>query len=81
MTLFMPRRRTRLVNHWTMDDIGRLRRLAEEGLPVASIALALRRSEFSIRNKAGIHGISLKRTLPERVAPTRREEVCESQRE
>jgi hypothetical protein len=37
-----------------------LRALAQDGVPLNRIADTLRRSECAVRNKAGIHGISLK---------------------
>jgi hypothetical protein len=48
-------------NPWTSDALRRLRDLAAIGAPVSEIALALGRSESAIRNKAGLHGISLDR--------------------
>lgn len=49
------------MNIWAVEEIRTLRSLAEQGLSPQSIALALGRSEFAIRNKATIHGISLRR--------------------
>jgi hypothetical protein len=51
------------MNIWSMEEIRTLRYLAAQGLPPEEIAMALGRSEFAIRNKAGRHGISLKRNL------------------
>ena len=48
-------------NAWSTSEIRRLRDLAAGGVPPRDIASILRRSEFSIRNKAGMHGTSLKR--------------------
>jgi hypothetical protein len=50
---------------WSTADIRRLRELAEQGMPVPTIAATLRRSESAIRNKAGMHGISLRRIASE----------------
>jgi hypothetical protein len=44
---------------WTIESLRLLRELALARLPVAKIAAALGRSESAIRNKAGMHGISL----------------------
>ncbi|GFE85927.1 hypothetical protein GCM10011488_08810 [Steroidobacter agaridevorans] len=52
----LPARRR---NPWTADALRRLRELAAIGAPVSDIASALGRSESAIRNKAGLHGISL----------------------
>jgi hypothetical protein len=49
-------------NPWSTDDIRRLREFAEQGLPLNLISTTLRRSESAIRNKAGMHGISLQRS-------------------
>lgn len=45
---------------WKSEDVRELRQLAEEGVAPADIALRLRRTESAIRNKAGLHGISLR---------------------
>jgi hypothetical protein len=45
---------------WSPHELQQLRTLAEEGVPLKCIAATLRRSEYAVRNKAGIHGISLK---------------------
>ncbi|MET0498591.1 MAG: hypothetical protein ABW106_10040 [Steroidobacteraceae bacterium] len=47
-------------NSWSSDQIRTLRKLAGEGLPAKQIAMAMKRTESAIRNKAGMHGISLK---------------------
>jgi hypothetical protein len=44
---------------WTTESLRLLRELALARFPVAQIAAALGRSESAIRNKAGMHGISL----------------------
>jgi len=49
-------------NSWSSDQIRTLRKLAGEGLPAKQIAMAMKRTESAIRNKAGMHGISLKGT-------------------
>lgn len=52
-------RRQNKPHAWSREDVSRLRELAESGAPVSLISTALRRSESAIRNKAGMHGISL----------------------
>jgi len=49
------------MNIWSMEEIRTLRYLVAQGLPLEEIAIALGRSQCAVRNKAGIHGISLKR--------------------
>lgn len=55
------RKRPRSMSVWATEEIRALRSLAAQGVPPDGIALALGRSEFAIRNKAAIHGISLRR--------------------
>lgn len=50
----------RRANQWSSQDLRRLRELAETGTTPDIIAVTLRRTESAIRNKAGMHGISLK---------------------
>ena len=45
---------------WTAERIQMLRRLAQEGRSAKEIAVVMKRTESAIRNKAGMHGISLK---------------------
>lgn len=47
-------------NEWSSADLRRLRELAELGTPLDAIATTLRRTTSAIRNKAGMHGISLR---------------------
>lgn len=47
-------------NDWSTEDLRRLRELAATGLPLNAIAAALGRTSSAIRNKAGMHGISLR---------------------
>jgi hypothetical protein len=47
-------------NIWSTDHIQTLRRLLQQGLSVQEIALAMKRSESAIRNKAIMHGMSLR---------------------
>lgn len=47
-------------NEWSSADLRRLRELAALGTPLDTIATALRRTTSAIRNKAGMHGISLR---------------------
>ncbi|WP_161811870.1 hypothetical protein [Steroidobacter agaridevorans] len=62
-TSFLPSRnhtRFKSANLWSSEELGLLRSLASRGVPVSSIASTLRRSESSIKNKAGMHGIPLR---------------------
>lgn len=54
--VFLPRASA----SWSAHDIQRLRRLAEQGLTVETLAQHLRRTPSAIRNKAAMHGISLR---------------------
>jgi hypothetical protein len=47
-------------NEWSSEDLRRLRELAATGTPLNAIAAALRRTSSAVRNKAGMHGISLR---------------------
>lgn len=47
-------------NEWSSDELRRLRELAATGAAPGTIAATLRRTESAIRNKAGLHGISLR---------------------
>jgi hypothetical protein len=47
-------------NPWSTEDLQRLRELAQAGVPSETIAVRLRRTHSAIRNKAAMHGISLK---------------------
>ena len=44
---------------WSSEEIATLRQLADAGESIRIIALHLRRTESAVRNKAGMHGISL----------------------
>jgi uncharacterized membrane protein len=44
---------------WSKDELYKLKAMALVGTPIEAIAKALKRSPSSIRNKAGLHGISL----------------------
>jgi hypothetical protein len=46
---------------WSLQDVRRLRELAQAGVPVESIAALLGRTSAAVRNKAGFHAISLRR--------------------
>lgn len=52
------------MNIWSIEEVRTLRYLVGQGLPLEEIAIALGRSEFAVRNKAFIHGISLRRAHP-----------------
>lgn len=45
---------------WSTEDLRRLRELAGSGMPLNAIAAALRRTASAVKNKAGMHGISLR---------------------
>src|SRR5690349_16784776 len=56
----LPRhRRGRSANAWSAEELRRLRELAKRGTPLQLMARLLRRTESAIKNKAGMHGISL----------------------
>jgi hypothetical protein len=44
---------------WSKDELCQLRSMAQAGASVDAIATSLKRSISAIRNKAGLHGISL----------------------
>lgn len=48
-------------NTWSTEDIRQLRQLAVAGVSLDTISVTLRRTRSAIRNKATMHGISLKR--------------------
>jgi hypothetical protein len=50
---------------WSKDDVQRLRLLAQAGASIDAISQALQRSASAIRNKAGLHGISLAASTPQ----------------
>ena len=50
----------RRANQWSSEDLRTLRALAETGTAPDMIAVTLRRTESAVRNKAGMHGISLR---------------------
>jgi hypothetical protein len=56
--MLMPR--TRVPNLWSMQEVRRLRELAEAGVPIDLIAATLRRTRSAIKNKAGFHAIPLR---------------------
>lgn len=56
-----PIRRTFPSNTWSTEDIRLLRQLAVAGASLETIAGTLRRTRSAIRNKATMHGISLRR--------------------
>jgi hypothetical protein len=45
---------------WSGEQLRRLRELAAESVPIETIAMLLRRTPSAIRNKAAMHGISLR---------------------
>ncbi|HEY6641837.1 hypothetical protein [Povalibacter sp.] len=48
-------------NVWSTDAVRKLRELAEAGAATEVIAAHLGRTPSAIRNKAGLHGISLRK--------------------
>jgi hypothetical protein len=56
-----PLRRSIPANTWSTDEIRQLRQLATAGASLDTICVTLRRTRSAIRNKATMHGISLKR--------------------
>lgn len=56
-----PIRRSLPTNTWSTEDIRLLRQLAVDGTSLETIAVKLRRTRSAIRNKATMHGISLRR--------------------
>lgn len=56
-----PRRGSPLMNAWEIEEIRTLRLLAGQGMSPHSIGVVLGRTEFAVRNKALMHGISLRR--------------------
>jgi len=51
-------------NQWSVEQVRVLRALASQGLPADRIAAELKRSESAVRNKACMHGISLRLPRP-----------------
>jgi len=49
-----------------MQEVRRLRELAEAGVPIDLIAATLRRTRSAIKNKAGFHSIRLRDATPMR---------------
>jgi hypothetical protein len=56
-----PIRRSLPANTWSTEDIRLLRQLAVDGASLETIAVKLHRTRSAIRNKATMHGISLRR--------------------
>lgn len=56
-------------NTWSTDEIRLLRQLATAGASLDTICVTLRRTRSAIRNKATMHGISLKRCGESLAAP------------
>lgn len=52
--------RVTYITLWKPEDLRQLRELVQSGEPLKLIAARLRRSESAIRNKAAMHGISLR---------------------
>jgi hypothetical protein len=60
--------RTPGVRSWSAAEIRQLKHLAQQGLPLKDIARHLRRTESALRNKAVMHGISLRPVAKDRAA-------------
>lgn len=60
---------SRPANTWSTEDIRLLRQLAIDGAPLEVIAVTLRRTRSAIRNKASMHGVSLRRSGGVTVSP------------
>jgi hypothetical protein len=48
-----------MLRAWSRTEIRELRQLADAGMPMQVIAAKLNRTVSAVRNKAGIHGISV----------------------
>lgn len=59
-TIFLPS----AMASWSPDELCKLRQLAHSGTPTEVIAATLERSVSAVRNKAGLHGISLRASAP-----------------
>jgi hypothetical protein len=55
-----PLRKSIPTNTWSIEDVRQLRQLAVAGASLDTISVTLRRTRSAIRNKATMHGISLK---------------------
>ncbi|HKU17578.1 MAG TPA: hypothetical protein VJQ52_24500 [Steroidobacteraceae bacterium] len=58
----LPRRT--MVRSWSSQEVRAMRELADQGWGAEAIAARLRRTVSAVRNKAGMHGISLQRMRP-----------------
>lgn len=56
-----PLRKSIPTNTWSIEEVRQLRQLAGAGASLDTICVTLRRTRSAIRNKATMHGISLKR--------------------
>lgn len=50
---------------WSKDELQQLRTLAQTGASIDAIAKTLKRTTSAVRNKAGMHGISLAGPRPD----------------
>jgi hypothetical protein len=55
----LARRQSKVTSLWSRDEVSRLRELAQSGASLRMISMTLRRTESAVKNKAGMHGISL----------------------
>lgn len=53
---------------WFPEELKKLKAMAAAGCSVEAISSALKRTPSAVRNKAGMHGISLSRTRPRATA-------------
>lgn len=60
-TTFLPSAAT----SWSKDELQQLRTLAQTGASIDAIAKTLKRTASAVRNKAGMHGISLAGPRPD----------------
>lgn len=74
----MARRPGNHFKPWTADEVGELKRLIAEGIPLRAVARALGRTPGAVRVRATIEGFSLRRspdarptTPPPNPAPVR----------
>lgn len=56
-SVFLPAARS----SWSSDEIRRMRELAAQNVSLQAMAALLRKTPSAIRNKAAMHGISLRR--------------------
>ena len=55
----MPKKKTRVRNPWTKDDLRQLKAHSKSRTPVVEVAKAMKRTEAAVRQKAKTIGIGL----------------------